>query len=270
MSLHGGPGSGCKDKHKLTFDPHTQRVIFFDQRGSGQSQPTGSLQHNTIQDLIDDITKVADRLKIGQFWLHGNSWGSTLALVYALANPHRVAGMTIGGVFTGSKSEIDWIDKGQFQTVFPDVWEAYLERTPSEHHQNPSAYHFDKVLNGTAKQQKLSGYAYDMLESGVVNLDDRPQPTDFDDYDPSSIRIEMYYLANGCFMEEGYILKNAHKLTMPVFIVQGRYDMVCPPITAYRLHKAIANSQLFWAQSGHALGHEAHNLFRSILAQNLN
>lgn len=265
--LHGGPGGASKDKYKTGFDPQKQRVIFFDQRGSGQSTPSGSLQHNTTAELVEDISTIADQLGLDQFWLHGNSWGSTLALAYALAHPKRAAGLAIGGIFTGSKSETAWIDKGQFQNFYPDVWQAYLQRTPKEHRHDPSAYHFDKILNGNAQEQKLSGYAYDMLESGVVALDDGPRKTDFDDYDPAGIRIEIHYLANGCFMPEEHILQKAHQLTMPVFIVQGRYDMVCPPIIAYRLHEAIKGSQLYWTQSGHRVEHEGQNLFKAILAQ---
>jgi len=264
--LHGGPGSHVKDKHKWTFNPKTQRVIFFDQRGCGKSTPYGSLKDNTTDTLIGDISKIADVFNAKTFILHGSSWGSTLALAYALAQPERVRALVIGGIFTGSKAESDWIDKGQFRTFFPDVWQAYLDRTPAEHHSNPSKYHFDKVLHGTTKEQKLSGYAYDCLESGVIHLDDRQEPEDFAEYDPAGIRIEVHYLANGCFLPDRHILNTAHKLHMPVYVVQGRYDMVCPPHTAYELCSKLSNSQLYWTLSGHKHEHESENIFRSIFA----
>ena len=264
--LHGGPGSSVKDKHKSAFDPLKQRVVFFDQRGSGLSTPTGSLENNTTADLISDISKIADQLQIKKFALHGTSWGSTLALAYTIAHPERVAALVIGDIFTGSKSESSWIDQGKFKTFYPDVWESYLERTPQQYRDDPSAYHLDKVINGTPEEQKASGYAYDSMESGVMKLDDRIVPEDYADYDPSGIRIEMYYLSNGCFMPDRYILDNTAALTMPVHIVQGRYDMVCPPETAFQLHKSIKNSHLYWTLSGHAVDHECQNIFRAIMA----
>lgn len=264
--LHGGPGGQIKDKYRGAFNPKTQRVLFFDQRGCGKSTPYGSLENNTTDKLIADISKIADTFNAKTFTLHGSSWGSTLALAYALAQPERIHALVIGGIFTGSKLESDWIDKGLFKTFFPDVWQTYLDRTPTKHHSNPSKYHFDKVINGTPEEQKLSGYAYDCLESGVIQLDDRQRPEDFEEYDPAGIRIEMYYLANGCFLPDRYILDNAHRLNMPVHIVQGRYDMVCPPHTAYELSNKLSHSQLYWTLSGHKHEHEGGNIFRSIFA----
>jgi proline iminopeptidase len=264
--LHGGPGSQLKEKYKAVFDPNTQRVIFFDQRGCGQSTPAGSLENNTTDKLISDITKIADELNISKFNINGSSWGSTLALGYGIAHPERVSALVLGAIFTGSKAEADWIDQGHFKTFYPDVWAAYLERTPEENRTNPSAYHFDKVINGTAQEQKASGYAYECLETGVIQLDDRFTPGDFAEYDPAGIRIEMYYLKNGCFMPDRYILDNTYKLTMPVHIVQGRYDMVCPPTAAYELHNKLVNSKMYWTLSGHHVEHEGQNIFKSILA----
>jgi proline iminopeptidase len=266
MFLHGGPGSHVKDTHRSVFNPKTQRVIFFDQRGCGKSTPYGSLENNTTDKLIEDITKIADAFSAKTFVLHGSSWGSALALAYALKYPERVHALVIGGVFTGSKAEASWINNGQFKTFFPDVWQAYLDRTPTEHHSNPSNYHFDKVVNGTADQQKLSGYAYDRLETGIIQLNDRHEEEDFEKYDPAGIRIEMHYLSNRCFLPDRHILNNADKLNMPIHVVQGRYDMVCPPHTAYELHAKLPNSQLYWTLSGHRHEHEDTNIFRSIFA----
>lgn len=264
--LHGGPGSRIQGKYRSAFDPLTQRVIFFDQRGCGLSTPYGSLEHNTTQDLISDISKIADHFQLDNFVLHGSSWGSTLALAYAVKHPRRVKALVIGGVFTGAKTEIDWLDQGRFKTFYPDVWREYLERTPEPHRENPSAYHFDKALHGNLEEQKASAYAYGCLEAGVIKLDDRFTPEDFAEYDPAGTRIEMHYMSHDCFMSDRYILDNTDKLTMPVHIVQGRYDMVCPPTAAYELHSKLANSQLYWTISGHAVEHEGQNLFKAIMA----
>lgn len=264
--LHGGPGGQFKDRYKSAFNPKTQHVIFFDQRGGGRSLPYGSIEDNTTSELIADISKIADVFNMDKFILHGSSWGSTLALAYTIAEPERVQALVIGGIFTGSKTESGWIEEGGFKPFFPDVWDAYLDRTPVEHRNNPSKYHFDKVINGTAEERKLSGYAYDCMESGVIQLDDRQVVDDFEEYDPSGIRIEMHYIANGCFLPDRHIMDNAHKIKVPVYIVQGRYDMVCPPHTAYELSSKIPNSRLYWTLSGHKHEHEAENIFRSIFA----
>ncbi len=254
--LHGGPGSQSKDKHKLAFDPTTQRVIFHDQRGSGQSTPLGRWHHNTTQDLAEDITRIADKLGIDTFIITGGSWGSTLALYYALENPRRVVAVVIHGVFTGSQAEIDWIDNGMFQTHFPDAWDRYVATVPTEHRANPSSYHYERALGKDAHAAADSARAYDDLEASAISLDDRHIPTPAAGYDPNGSLIEMRYLHNGCYMPDRYILKNAHKLTMPVYIVQGRYDFVCPPATAYELSKSAPNAHLTWVMSGHATEHE--------------
>jgi proline iminopeptidase len=265
--LHGGPGSASRDKHKNNFDPTKQRVIFHDQRGCGRSLPYGSLKNNTTKDLVDDISKIADKLGIKSFIITGSSWGSCLAFAYAIAHPERVNAMALSGIFTGSHSEVDWLDKGRFQTFYPDVWQRYLDATPNEHHDDPSAYHFERILGDDEQAIKQSGLAYDSLEGAVAMLDDRFTPDDPETYDPAGIRLEVYYMANKCFMPDKYIIDNAHKITMPVWLIQGRYDMVCPPTTAYELSKKIPTSQLVWSVSGHGSSHETWNLVRTVLLQ---
>lgn len=267
LSIHGGPGSASRDKHKMLFDPEQQRVIFFDQRGCGRSLPAGSLEHNTTADLIEDIEKIAKHLCLQQFVITGGSWGSCLALAYALQYPKRVCAMVLSGIFTGSQAEIDWINKGGFRTFFPDVWQQYLERTPQSHHGDPSAYHYRRALNGEAEAMKASAYAYGCLEGALLNLDDRFIPEPYDTFDPSGTRIEMHYLANRCFMPDQHVTRQAHTLSMPIWMVQGRYDCVCPPQTAYQLSKVLPNGHILWATSGHRSEHEVWNLMRHLLGQ---
>ncbi|MFZ1248697.1 MAG: alpha/beta fold hydrolase [Candidatus Saccharimonadales bacterium] len=262
--LHGGPGGGCKDKHKLPFDPTTQRVIFFDQRGSGKSLPTGRWHHNNTQELAADITKIADYLGIDSFILTGNSWGSCLALYYALSEPRRVKALMIGGIFTGSQAEIDWLDKGLFKTHFPEAWERYLAATPEAYRDDPSAYHFANATGSNEVLAAKSAHAYTELAAAAMSLNDTFMPIKPEDFDPSSMIIEMRYLAKRCFLPDRFILKNAHKLTMPVYIVQGRYDMICPPQTAYELSKSIPNAHLTWVLSGHRREHETTTAERLI------
>jgi proline iminopeptidase len=266
--LHGGPGAGSKDKYKGNFDPKKQRVIFFDQRGAGKSLPKGSLEHNTTEDLVEDIEKIILELELDKVILTGGSWGSTLALAFAIKYPKRVEAIVIGGIYTARKSETEYLDNGGFKAFFPDLWEKYTETVPEQYRTDPSKYHYSKIYGDNADEAKRSAYAYsEFLEGPLMSLDDRFLPENYDDFDPNSMQIELHYLHNGCFMPEGYIIKNAHKLNMPVYLVQGRYDFVCPPITAYELHKELPNGSLSWTVSGHKSEHEAWNVMRTIIFQ---
>jgi proline iminopeptidase len=266
--LHGGPGNGCDNRDKRKFDPAEQRVIFHDQRGAGKSTPYASLENNTTQDLVEDIEKLAEQLKLDRFIVVGGSWGSTLALMYGIAYPERVAGMVLNGVFTATQEEMDWLAKGGYRHMFPDVWEQYLEATPPSHHENPTAYHYKQALGGDPEAAKKSAHTYQIMEISLLKLDDQFAPPEWDDYDPAKIRTEMHFGANKWFIKDKYILNNAAKLTMPVWLVQGRYDIVCPPIFAYRLHKTLPDSRLIWTINGHLAQHESANI-QQLLIQRL-
>ncbi len=175
--------------------------------------------------------------------------------------------MVLHGIFTGSQVEIDWLDKGLFQTFYPEIWNHYLKATPAEHHKNPTAYHYKRIMGKDEEAARQSGLAYERLEVNVMTLEGYRIPVDATDYDPSGIRMEMHYTANRCFMPDRYILDNASKLQMPVWLVQGRYDMVCPPATAYELYKQLPNGELIWTINGHRPDHEALTVMRTILLQ---
>ena len=250
--LHGGPGSGCHDGHKELFNPRKHKVVFFDQRGAGRSLPYGSLEQNNTQALIEDLDTITKRLSLKTFVLVGGSWGSTLALAYGLQYPEKVSAMVLRGLFTGSQQEINFVDKGHFKDFYPEVWEAFVARTPKSHQQNPAAYHAPRVLGKNEKAAKESAYAYSELESSLISLDDRHTPEDFETFDPAGSKIEIHYLENRCFMQDNYILDNVHKLTMPIWLVQGRYDAICPPSTAFALSKLIPKNTLIWTIAGHS------------------
>lgn len=265
--LHGGPGGQVKDGQKQLFDPTRERVIFFDQRGCGQSIPYGSLDHNTTADIIDDISKIADKLQLEKFILVGGSWGSALAFFYGLTHPERVAAMVLHGIWTSSKKENDWLDKGGFRTFYPDAWQRYVKSVPTEYRDDPSSYHFPRILSDDLDASKLSAYAYENLEGSAMSLDDRFTPDSLEEFDPAGIRLEVSYLTNLCFMPDRYILDNAKKLKMPIYMVQGRYDMVCPPQTAYELHQKLPDSELIWTISGHRSERESWTVIRTLLLQ---
>jgi proline iminopeptidase len=261
--LHGGPGGSVKDRSKQNFDPEKQRVIFFDQRGCGKSTPSGSRKNNTTEDLAGDITKIAKKLKIDKFYLYGYSWGSTLALYYAITRPEKLAGLVIGGVFGGSRREID--DMYDSARVFyPDLWHKVIIETPAAYRDNPIAYHVDKALNGNKAEQKKSTYLMNNLEYGIMFFDDRVNPENYDDFDPASYQIELDYLVNDCFMPNDFILDNVSKIKVPVYIVQGRFDLVCRPDYAYKISKLMPKCKLYFAISNHLPEHEITLLFRVI------
>jgi len=267
LFLHGGPGGETGDKHKRVFDPTSQRVIFFDQRGCGKSLPLGSIQHNTTQDQIGDIEKIANHLGLKNFVLTGGSWGCCLALAYAITHPKRVAGLVLNGIWTGTKEETNYVDQGGFRQFIPEVWERYVAATPKTHQADPSAYHFKRILGDDQAASKESGYTYENLEGALLKLDDRYHPEPIEDFDPTGVRIEVHYFVNHVFLPHRYILDNAYKLTMPVWLVQGRYDVVCPPVTAYELAKKLPQGQLIWTLNGHMADHESWNVQRTLLAQ---
>jgi proline iminopeptidase len=267
LFLHGGPGNGVDDGDKRKFDPQQERVIFFDQRGAGKSLPIGRLEHNQTQDIVEDIKKLADHLQITSFILTGGSWGSTLALCFGIAHPEYVAGMVLDGIFTATKQEHEWLELGQWQSMFPDVWEEYRAGVPTEHRSNPSAYYFQQARSADQAVTKKAAYEFLNMELSLLKLDDRLAVPDYEKFDPGAGLIEMHYLENKCFIAENYILDNASALTMPIHIIQGRYDAVCPPAAAYKLHQSLPNSTLTWTINGHVKQHEAKNILRIFIKQ---
>ncbi|HVX23891.1 MAG TPA: alpha/beta fold hydrolase [Candidatus Saccharimonadales bacterium] len=250
--LHGGPGSGCSDGHKQYFDPARQQIIFFDQRGSGRSTPAGLLKANDTDHAVEDINTIANTFGLERFTLVGGSWGSCLALTYAIRYPDRVQRMVLRGLFTGRQSEINYLDQGQFRPYFPEVWEAFANGVPAEFKADPAGYHFTRILGKNQAEAKQSAYAYAHLENALVGLDDRRSLPKYEDFDPTGTIVECHFTGNACFLPDGYIMDHAKELTMPIVLVQGRYDSICPPITAYELFQRLPKAQLLWTTAGHS------------------
>lgn len=254
LFLHGGPGGGVSDSHKTRFDPSKQKVLFFDQRGAGKSVPYGSLEYNTTDDLIEDVNKLAEYFGIENCAITGNSWGSCLALAYAIKFPKKVRRMVLSGIFTARQNEINFLTGGGAKTFFPDAWQEFLESVPEKYRENPGKYHTERVLRKDQTVAKESAFALAQLMGAVVTLDDRVKMPDFAEFDPVPVIIECHYMKHQCFLPEGYILQNAAKLSMPVDIVQGRYDSMCPPETAWELYQTLPDARLHWTLAGHAGG----------------
>lgn len=255
--LHGGPGSGCNFNDRRYFDPEKWRIILFDQRGSGRSKPFGSIEQNTTWHLIDDIHLLLDFLNVKKVVLFGGSWGSTLALVFAISQPSRVNGMILRGIFLGEKDEIDYYLNGGVANHFPESWRRYASMVPPEQSMNPAPYFREKILFGTTLERKAFAREWARFEESILHL--KPIESDaieknLTDYPFESLAIiESHYLLQGCFIEDRFIIKNADTIPrVPTVIIQGRYDIVCPPISAYRLAAVLPHAKIHMVVAGHS------------------
>lgn len=262
--LHGGPGFGCYPRLVQYFNPQTFLIVLHDQRGSGRSRPLGELRQNTIQDLVADIERLRKHLNIdGKIMLFGGSWGSTLGLAYAETHPEKVSGMVLRGVLTATKAEIGHVfsDCGP-RLFFPEAV-ARLEPALPTDIGGFSHAGLLKIFNSDDRVLSLKvakeWFRYG-IKIGRLHTPDERIEQGFGDWDPIPVcRIDCHYMANGCFLEEGQLLRDAHKLRdIPVTIINGRYDMICPPVTAYRLHKRLPKSKLIIIEeAGHSEGEPA-------------
>jgi proline iminopeptidase len=255
--FHGGPGAGLSPLHRRFFDPAAYRVVLFDQRGSGKSTPLGELRENTTWDLVADAERIRERLGIERWLVFGGSWGSTLGLAYAESHPERCTGLILRGIFLSRKSEVLWTFGGGAQRVFPDGWAELLSiLDESEKDDVLAAYHrrLSSAEPAVARQAALAWNRWEELGSYLVA---RPCSVAEEDV-PAEIalaRIEAHYFVNGAFLaSEDQLLRDVEKVRhLPCVIVQGRYDMVCPAVSAWDLHEAWPGSRLVIVPaSGHS------------------
>ena len=240
--LHGGPGGGFSPTHRRLFDPTLYDVLLFDQRGCGKSTPNASLDNNTTWDLVADIEKLRDMAGVETWQVFGGSWGSTLALAYAEKHPERVSELVVRGIYTLTKAELDWYYQFGVSEMFPDKWESFLAPIPEdERHEMMVAYR--KRLVGTDREKQVeAAIAWSTWEGQTITLLPEPETSDkFGEVDfaIAFARIENHYFVHAGWMDEGQLLRDAHKLKdIPGTIVHGRYDMPCPAKYAWALHKA--------------------------------
>lgn len=262
--VHGGPGGGVNPDQRRFFDPKHYRIIMFDQRGSGQSTPIAELRENDTWNLVADMEKLRTHLGIDQWLVFGGSWGSTLALTYAIQHTDRVLALILRGIFLCRPSEIHWFYQEGASQIFPDVWDEYLKPIPKEE-QNDLVKAYYKRLTDTNYNVRLeAAKAWSKWEAATSRLIvSKEAIEEFDDPDSamSFARIECHYFINNAFFEtNNWILENISKIRhIPGFIVQGRYDVVCPARSAWDLHKAWPEAKLmFSADAGHAAGEPAN------------
>ena len=257
LFLHGGPGSGCSPTHRRLFDPARYCVTLFDQRACGRSTPLGSLDANTTPDLVADIDRVADALGIDRFMLFGGSWGSTLALAYAQARPERVTEMVLRGIFTGRRAELDWYYKEGASRLFPDEWAHFIALLSDAERADPIAAYRLRLLDEDRTVRALAARSWTDWEARTVSMRtirDAVGAFGASDAAIAFARIENHFFVHDLWFEEGQLIREAGRLAgIPGVIVQGRYDVVTPPVTAWDLHRAWPGSELQIVEdAGHA------------------
>lgn len=235
--LHGGPGGSCQPDHRRLFDPAHYNIVLFDQRGSGRSLPKGSIENNTTAHLVADIEVLRQHLELEDWLILGGSWGAALALAYAQVFPQRVRAIVLRGTFTARQSEVDWLYQFGASALFPEEWQKFIAPIPEEERGNyVDAYH-RRLMHEDQDVQRDAARTWCAWESALLTL----KPRSVRSFTPTAgelalARIEAHYFANKSFMVESQLLNNAGKLKdIPGIAVQGRYDVITPPRTAYEL-----------------------------------
>ena len=253
--LHGGPGSGCNPTQRRFFDPGYYRIILIDQRGCGRSKPQGAITQNTTDDLVTDIDAVRKALCIEKWLVFGGSWGSTLALSYALAFPQHVTGLILRGIFLSRPSELHWF-LGEVKTFFPESWETLCELLPTNQRHNPLDAYEQLIFSENLNVSIPAAIRWNAFEGSIMSLLPRASNSEINGaVELARARVQIHYIQNHCFVGNRDLLAEAkEKLAhIPTQIIQGRYDMVCPPITAWELSRAMPHAKFNLVQdAGHS------------------
>jgi len=239
--LHGGPGAGSTPKHRRFFDPEAYRIIVYDQRGAGRSTPLGELRDNTTPHLIADLETLRRHLRVERWLVFGGSWGSTLAIAYAEAHPERCLGLVLRGIFLCRRSEIQWFLHG-LRSVFPEPWEKFAGFLPREERGDLLKNYHRRLIDPDPAVHMPAARAWSVYEGSCSTLLPSPETVAYFAGDVVALglaRIEAHYFVNDIFIGDNSLLEGAHLLHgIPGAIVQGRYDMVCPLVSAHELHLA--------------------------------
>ncbi len=255
--LHGGPGGGCSPAMRRYFDPKVWRVVLFDQRGCGRSRPHASVAHNTTWDLVADIERIRSALGIGKMAVFGGSWGATLALVYAISHPDRVSHLVLRGVFLMTRAELDWFYGGGAGQFWPEAWARFRDMIPEDERGDLIAAYHRRLFSGDLQMETRFARAWSSWENALASVHSSGTGGEAPgEYARAFARLENHYFTHAGFLDEdGWILKQAGRIAeIPGVIVQGRYDMICPPLRAWQLARAWPMSDLRMVRNaGHAL-----------------
>ncbi|WP_299650708.1 prolyl aminopeptidase [uncultured Tateyamaria sp.] len=255
--LHGGPGGGCSPAMRRYFDPEHYRVILFDQRGCGRSRPHASVMNNTTWHLVDDIELIRKSLEIDAWIVFGGSWGATLALIYAEEHPARVRNLVLRGVFLMTQAELDWFYGGGAGKFWPEVWARFEGLIPEDERGDLIGAYHRRLFSGDVAMETRFARAWSSWENALASIHSSGAGGEAPgDYARAFARLENHYFTNAGFLEfDGQILAHAGRIKhIPGTIVQGRYDMICPPDSAYALSQAWPMGELKMVRNaGHAL-----------------
>jgi proline iminopeptidase len=246
--LHGGPGGGCSSKHRRLFDPRKWNILLFDQRGCGRSTPHANLEANTTWHLVADMERLRTEIMgVPRWTLFGGSWGSTLALACAERHTATVDALILRGIFTLRRMELDWYYRRGASFFFPEKWDAFVRDLPEGAIEDPVLTYHRRLTGDDASARLAAARAWSVWEGETSTL--MPEGPAFghaeEKFALAFARIENHYFVHGGWMEEGELLRHADRLKdIPGVIVQGRYDVVCPPVTAWELSKRWPKAQL--------------------------
>ena len=260
--LHGGPGGGIEPVYRQYFDPEKWRIIIFDQRGCGQSTPHAELRENTTWNLIADIEKIRQHCEIDKWVVFGGSWGSTLSLSYAITHPDRCKALVLRGIFMIRKKEINWFYQDGTSNIYPDAWEHYLWPIPEDERHDLVAAYYKRLTSNDDSVRIEAAKAWSIWEASTSKLIQSEESIHaFEDAKVAEAfaRIECHYFTNrGFFDTDEWLLENVDKIRhIPTVIVQGRYDVVCPMISAWELHQAFPEADFEIVQNaGHSMTEE--------------
>lgn len=259
--LHGGPGSGCQPDHRRLFDPLRFHAVLFDQRGAGRSRPKGSLEANTLPHLIADMEAIRESLGFERWLVVGGSWGATLALAYAQAHPRRVSGIVLRATFLGTREELEGAFLTNLLRIYPDLNDDFLSLLPSEERDRPLDAFWRRILDSDPAVHGSASRAWHDTER--ILSEHKPSKARLDLAAvnnaarglPSTPFMEAHYFQNGCFLKPRQLLENASQLKgIPGIVVQGRYDLLCPPSTAHALLARWSDAKLQMVEAaGHSL-----------------
>lgn len=255
--VHGGPGGGCSPAMRRYFDPTAYRVVLFDQRGCGRSRPHASVAANTTWDLVADMETIRTTLGIGRWIVFGGSWGATLSLIYAETHPDRAAYLALRGVFLMTRAELDWFYGGGAGLFWPDVWDRFVAPIPEDERGDLIAAYHRRLFSGDLIVETRYARAWAAWENALASFQtDGATGESPADYARAFARLENhYFIHNGFLDSDDHILSRVGRIAhIPGTIVQGRYDMICPPASAWRLSEAWRKGELkLVGQAGHAL-----------------
>ncbi|WP_170440200.1 prolyl aminopeptidase [Ruegeria arenilitoris] len=255
--LHGGPGGGCSPAMRRYFDPEVYRVILFDQRGCGRSRPTASVENNTTWHLVADIERLRKLFEIDDWIVFGGSWGATLALIYAQTHPDRVTRLVLRGVFLATQAELDWFYGGGAGKFWPEQWARFTSLLRDSELSDTIGAYNKRLFSGDRATEILYARAWSHWENALASIHTNGAVGESPgEYARTFARLENHYFINKAFLEyDGQILDQMDRIAhIPGHIVQGRYDMICPPQAAWNLAEKWPEAELKMVrQAGHAL-----------------